>query len=73
MACPVPRNASKPLVSKPCCMCRTLPPFALQWSLGVTIWEMVTRKRPWASCNMAEYYREVVIRKSRLPIPQVCP
>eukprot|EP00198_Chlamydomonas_reinhardtii_P014188 XP_001703525.1 predicted protein [Chlamydomonas reinhardtii] len=43
------------------------------WSLGVTIWEMVTRKRPWASCNMAEYYREVVIRKSRLPIPQVCP
>ncbi|KAG2442917.1 hypothetical protein HXX76_002993 [Chlamydomonas incerta] len=46
------------------------------WSLGVTIWEMVTCKRPWATCNMAEYYREVVIRKSRLPIPQddnVCP
>ncbi|GFR41284.1 hypothetical protein Agub_g1799 [Astrephomene gubernaculifera] len=46
------------------------------WSLGVVLWEMVTRKRPWPGLTLPQYYREVVLRKSRLPIPQddcVCP
>ncbi|KXZ56709.1 hypothetical protein GPECTOR_1g639 [Gonium pectorale] len=46
------------------------------WSLGVVLWEMVTRKRPWPGLTMPQYYREVVVRKSRLEVPMddnVCP
>ncbi|GLC35775.1 hypothetical protein PLESTB_000492900 [Pleodorina starrii] len=46
------------------------------WSLGVILWEMVTRKRPFQGLTLTEYYREVVTRKARLPIPQddgACP
>ncbi|GLI68953.1 hypothetical protein VaNZ11_013479 [Volvox africanus] len=46
------------------------------WSLGTILWEMVSRKRPFSGLTLTEYYREVVLRKSRLQIPQddgVCP
>ncbi|KAG2499288.1 hypothetical protein HYH03_002866 [Edaphochlamys debaryana] len=46
------------------------------WSLGVILWEMVARKRPWPNCTLPEYFKEVVIKKSRLPVPtddNVCP